>query len=236
MNASYDGFSYKLSDPVFVWHVNNGKCEPYPVQIPVIEKFLQLNPDRNRVCIDIGAHCGTTILPFSKYFHKVVGYEPNRDNYELCATNIELNQEKIKSHFSSCEVRNFAVSDKPISGKMVLHGVNSGCYYLQESPEGDVKTVRLDNETYSSDGEYNTFGVIDFIKIDTEGAELSVLKSAENTLKKWKPFLIFENNGLSDKHFGVSKKEIIDYVESLGYVPFRECKEAIEDVSNSYYW
>ena len=38
---------------------------------------------------------------------------------------------------------------------------------------------------------------IDFIKIDTEGHELEVLKGAEKTIKKFKPILMVEKNNLN---------------------------------------
>jgi hypothetical protein len=30
MIASYDNLSYYTNDESFIWHIENGKCEPYP--------------------------------------------------------------------------------------------------------------------------------------------------------------------------------------------------------------
>jgi FkbM family methyltransferase len=234
--ASYDGFTYKVSDPVFHWHIENGKSEPYPLQLAIVKKFQELSGNRNGTCLDIGAHFGTTMLPFSKFFHNVVGFEGNLQSYALCSENIEKNKEEISKYGSVCSLRNVAISDKLYSGEMILHGSNSGCYYFKESQNGSVKTTRIDDETFSENGNYDALGKIDFIKIDTEGSELSVLKSAENTLKIHKPFLQVETNGCSEKFFGIPTQEIHDYLFSLGYKKFLECEEAIKDESNTFYW
>ncbi len=234
--ASYDGFTYEVNDPVFHWHIENGKSEPYPLQLAIVKKFQELSENRKETCLDIGAHFGTTMLPFSKFFNRVVGFEGNTENYNLCYRNIENNKEAISKYNTECMVKNVAVSDKLCSGDMIIHGGNSGCFYFKENQDGKIKTIRIDDETFSENGKYDSLGKIDFIKIDTEGSELSVLKSAENTLKIHKPFLQVETNECSEKFFGISTQEIHDYLFSLGYKRFFECEEAIRDETNSFYW
>lgn len=239
--ASYDGFSYLVNDPGFHSCILKGECEPYPLQISIVKTFLnemeKKGISRNRTYIDVGAHCGTTVLPYSKLFKNVYGYEANKDNFDVCVSNLRLNSHVLEGLGSTCVVKNMAVSNEPCSGEMILeHGGNTGMFYFKKKENGSVKTVRIDDETYSENGEYDTLGSIDFMKIDTEGYELSVLKSAENTLKKWKPFLQVETNGCSESHFGVKKQEIIDYVLSLGYELFTLSDQAVKDPSNSYFW
>jgi len=52
---------------------------------------------------------------------------------------------------------------------------------------------------------------LDFLKVDVDGNELSVLRSGENLLKKYKPVLYFEND-LRDR-----SPSLFNFVLSLGY-------------------
>jgi hypothetical protein len=58
---------------------------------------------------------------------------------------------------------------------------------------------------------------IDFIKIDVEGAELSVLRGGCQVIKKYKPFIIFEHSARRAKFYGTTSKQIYDLLtEELG--------------------
>ncbi len=57
---------------------------------------------------------------------------------------------------------------------------------------------------------------VDFIKIDTEGYELYVVKGAEETIKRCKPTMIVEQKGHGMKYFGFGKEEGVELLESWG--------------------
>lgn len=205
MEASYDNFTYLVNDRAFQWHINNGKSEPYgDGQYDFIKSYIRHNPGKNRTCLDVGAHIGTTMLPYSRLFKNVYGYEPNADNYTLCVQNIERNKA------SNCHVSNVAVLDEIVNGKTIRHGDNSGCYYfIEDSLGGEVSSTTVDMDKRVKD--------VDFIKIDTEGNELRVLKGAVNTITLYKPLLQIETNGLSEKHFGVPERDVVQFILNLGY-------------------
>jgi FkbM family methyltransferase len=203
--ASYDGLSYYTNDAGFEWHINNGKSEPYGScrYYEIFKEYLKNHPERNRTYIDVGVHIGTTILPYSRHFEKAYGYEPNKGNFELALKNVALNK------ISNIQIKNNAVLDRNTSGITILpQNGNSGCFYFKEDVNSDIKSVKLDDENYEN---------VDFIKIDTEGSELLVLKGAYNLIKKYKPLLQIEMNGLSEKHFGIKSEEILNFLKELGY-------------------
>ena len=120
--------------------------------------------------------------------------------------NIKLNN---SNHIT---VHNKGVYKKTTFCRVVPHeGGNTGCYYIKESSSG-IPVVRLDDEEIP--------GKVDFIKIDTEGSELYVLESAVELIKKDKPLINIEINGLSEKHFGYSERLILDFLTYLGYEQF----------------
>ena len=99
-----------------------------------------------------------------------------------------------------------------------------------------VKTQRLDN-VLPADLK------IDFIKIDVEGVEYSVLKGCEKTIKNYRPYIIFEH-GMVDKNTNVHDSRIYDFlVDDCGLNIF-ELKSWLQGSSpltksqfmNSPYW
>lgn len=208
--ASYDNFKYRTNDEVFIWHINNGKSEPYPRELAIVNRYLEQYPKKNNTCIDIGGHIGTTSLPYSRLFKNVVAYEPNKVSYDFFIENIALN------NITNVTVYNKGAFNKSMHCTVVQHdGGNSGCYYIKEcSPDivNSIEVVKLDDTQLPTP--------IDFIKIDTEGSELYVLEGAVNIIKRWKPLIQVETNSSSDKYFGYNKSKIFDFLSNFHYEAF----------------
>jgi FkbM family methyltransferase len=208
MEATYDGFNYLVNDSGFQYHINAGISDPYPNHIKAVKNYLALFPHKNRTYIDIGAHIGTTILPYSRLFQNVIAFEANPENFRYLLLNIKRND------VTNCTVHQCAVTDDNSQGNIVKHGANSGCFLFVKDPTGTISSIKLD----SLDGLDN----IDFIKIDTEGSELLVLHGATNLIAKWKPLIHIESNGLSDTYYHITHNQIVDFLTSRGYVLFQQ--------------
>ncbi len=207
--ASFDNFKYKTDDPVFYNSINAGKSEPYPGgELDLIKKYLELYPNKCRTYIDIGAHLGTTIMPMTRLFKNIHGFEPNPPTFELLSQNIALNDVK------NVNVYNCGISNSESSGTIRRHGDNSGCYYIDTSNDGSIKTITLDSLELSD---------VDFIKIDVAGNELNVLKGAINTIMKYKPLIELEINHCSKTYFGIDPEDIFSFLRSLHYVKYGQC-------------
>jgi len=205
-SAEWDNFTYFTNDNDFLKHIRIGQSEPYASgkQLDTIKIYTSTYPDRKRNMIDVGAHIGTTMLPYSRIFNNVYGFEPNTESYNFCVKNIAHNNVK------NCVVEHCAILDKRVVGRTLYHNTcNTGCIYFKEDTTGDIQTKILDEDPRLID--------IDFIKIDTEGAELLVIKSAINIIKTYKPFIQAEMNGLAEKNFNLSTKELLELLGNLGY-------------------
>ena len=218
--SEYDEFKYFHNDPVFHDSIIKGKCEPYTGGYDIVKKYISIFPHKNRTFIDIGSHIGTTVIPFLKLYKDCIAYEPHHQNYKLLSKNINHNN---LSH--RVIINNSCIGDKTVKGNMIYHeGNNSGCYYFKESLESLESLDNL-NETIlmnklDDDPNIISRNNIDFIKIDTEGFELNVLKGAEQTILRNKPLIEVEINGLSEKHYGIKSELVYDYLYSLGAVLF----------------
>lgn len=209
MIASYDEYQYYTNDISYYHSINNGHTEPYPVDLKIVNKYFNMFPHKNKTYIDVGAHIGTTIMPYSKRFERIIGYDACQNNFELLQRNIELNG------INNCEIYNNGIYQKTCKGNMILHGSNSGCYYFNENEEGNILCKTLDEEMIEKNIEN-----VDFLKIDTEGCELYVLQGAMKLIQKWKPFIQLESNHLSENLYNIKEQDIMNYLLDMGYLPF----------------
>ena len=129
--------------------------------------------------VDIGANLGSHSVYFGKIMQasSLTSYEPQIELFEALERNIELND-------ITATLRPVAVSDEngmqSISNSM---DGNSGATSFDFDITGTIPSVRLDDED---------LGAIDFIKIDVEGAEPSVIRGALQTIEASKPKILAE--------------------------------------------
>jgi FkbM family methyltransferase len=170
--------------------------------------------------LDIGSNVGSFCVPLAKKYPQFVfhAFEPQRIVfYQLCS-NILLNR------CDNVFAKNIGLSYEPDSFYVQLPDysteLNVGAFSLDDE-------VRQNQYECISAGETELISVIKldslnienikFIKIDVEGLELAVLMGAKKTLERnGFPPIVFEAWN-SKEWFKPRRKELLDYVESLGY-------------------
>jgi len=167
--------------------------------------------------LDIGAQSGAFSLlakyhPNSKWFC----FECDPTNYRLLTENIKLN------NIDNCSTHQIAVSNK--SGKAILRrSSHFGLHTLGQTPQRfqEDQSLNIEVDTISIDEfvETNNLSSVDFIKIDTEGCELNILKGAVKTIAKFKPEILFEAHGENLAQFNLTEKDLLSFVvNELSYV------------------
>ena len=148
-------------------------------------------------CIDIGAHKGEVLDIMLKYapdgvhyaFEPIPAlYDDLREKYSgrpnCHISDIALSNEKGSSTF------NYVVSNPSYSGLIKRK-------YDRPNEEDTTITVKTDKLDDVLPPGYQPH----FMKIDVEGGEMLVLRGAKNTIKKYKPVIIFEHGlGASDMY------------------------------------
>lgn len=181
---------------------------------------------------DVGAYFGYYALLVSHLSRgraKVHAFEPFDANYRLLLEHKELNR------FANLHAHQLAVSDH--SGEVEFQSprasVNNygGGWVLAEGeqPEGPitrlqtVRSVSLDAFVAENDIEK-----VDFIKIDTEGAEMSVLRGAADTIQRFKPAMMIElfPHGLS--RYGRTPEELSQLIRDFGYTTYRATRTGLK--------
>ena len=144
-----------------------------------------------RNALDVGCRVGE----FTRYLHldfeHVYAFDANlwpdfRNNVDLSTV----------THF------NCALGDEP--GEIVMYG---GMHVERENVKRKVIP------TYTIDS-FN-FEHVDYIKIDVEGFEKKVLLGAKNTIEKWNPLIVIEQNEVTIE--GNAKYSAKEYLEEIGY-------------------
>lgn len=151
-----------------------------------IDKYIWL---KDGVFVDIGANIGKYTIKMSKMLKqkgKVIAIEPEPSNLKILKKNILLNN---LVRYNNLIVKAVACSDKEGIFNLYLNKEHEGSHSLSRKTENKIK-VKL--EKLDSIIKKLKLKRVDLIKIDVEGAELEVLKGAKNTIKKYKPKIIFE--------------------------------------------
>lgn len=176
--------------------------------IDLFERFLK----PNSVFVDVGTHVGFfTVLAAKKIGPdgKVYSFEPIPENIAALKKNIALNK------LNNVEIINHAVSSR--SGDQVFKiRKDTGLSGFYDHPLGEtIREIKVKTSTLD---EHFKNKKIDFIKIDTEGNELKVLKGAKKTLKNNPDAkIILELNPGSLANAGTRPEELIRYIVALGY-------------------
>ena len=134
-------------------------------------------------CLDVGANIGNHSIVFSKFFKKVIAFEPNKFSYDL----LKLNTRDIKN----VEIVEEALSDTVSKKLFHTETNNSGKSKIVEEDRADricqeVSTNRLDDFNRQRNEP------IVFMKLDVEGHESNVLDGAKLTISKHQPTVMME--------------------------------------------
>lgn len=161
------------------------------------------------VMFDVGAHFGSSAKMFLENGWKVYCYEPDPENRKKLEHNLE-------------KYENLVISDKAISNEAGNEinfynsnestGISSLIAFSEEHKKlCTVKTTTLEAELNSKPISY-----IDFLKIDTEGYDLMVLKGFP--WKQKKPLVIeCEYEDFKTNQLGYSVYDTIDFLIDKGY-------------------
>ena len=140
------------------------------------------------IAIDVGANVGLWAKPLSKKFNRVFAYEPLEQVY-IC---LERNVNPSKVY-----INKFALGSTNNKVNMVYDHINTGGSYVSEVGTGSIDIKRMDDLNLPK------FGLL---KIDCERHELEVLKGAIETILKYKPIIVCEQQADTDECAGLFLK------------------------------
>lgn len=193
---------------LYLLHIDITLNQKYDRQtIQIMRKILK----SDSACIDIGCHKGEMLdvilelAPKGKHF----AFEPIPSFYNLL---------KEKYNTSSSIIYPYALSNS--KGTVTFNYVkNAPAYSGIKQRKYDISNPEIEKitvETETIDNLIPANQKINFIKIDVEGAEYGVLKGAVNTIKKSKPYIIFECGLGASDCYGTKPEEVFNLIADAG--------------------
>jgi len=155
------------------------------------------------IAIDCGAHYGSWSRQMADRFKKIIAFEPQLDVFECLKKNTK--------EFKNIEIYQKAIGHKKdmVNVGVGKHYDNSGCSTVLGP--GNIEMITIDSLNLDNVG---------YIKLDIEGYEWHALKGAINTIKKYKPIILFEDKGHSID-YGIQEGECGKFLESLGAIQLK---------------
>lgn len=181
-----------------------GKAEIYNYQTQLVIRRVVAD---GSFCVDIGCHRGyvldmllaqapagrfLAVEPLPDMFGHLQDRYGHRSNVRL--VNAALSETAGTVEF--CHV----VSSPEYSGLRARSLYNGGS---EEETTITVQTHRLDTLVDPTE-------TVRFIKVDVEGAELQVFAGGEETIRRSRPFIVFEHGLGAADHFGTKPAQIFD--------------------------
>lgn len=177
--------------------------------------------------LDVGANTGSFCLLAVRHVRaRVVAIEPNPLAFEILTENIALNSLERR-----VRVLPWALSDRVGSAMLKIPSASdqSGLASLgtpkrfNEWTEVQVHIRTLD----SLEGFLDNLGTgrIDLMKIDTEGAELLVLRGGERLIRKHLPGILLEYDARNTRQFDYEPAKLRRLLQSWGYRHFERFRE-----------
>lgn len=179
-----------------------------PELVDLIKSLLT----RDTMFFDIGAHIGQHTLLAAGFAAEVHSFEPNPAIFRLLSTNVASN------NLSNVRLNNFALAD--FEGDANLHLSNSSntghsSLLLDTSSSTETCRIRCQSlDAYLREANVDLAGRKVLVKVDVEGAELSVFRGASLLLEA-RPTVIFEVLPTTSES---DVRELLNMFASTGYV------------------
>ncbi len=183
-------------------------------ELPIQNIFSQ-HLHQGDVFYDIGANVGFFSIIAARLVGntgKVYAFEPGQGNANSIRHNARLN------NFSQIEVIAKAVSDTPGEGELLLAKYSGGhALSTADAPPDLAGKVTIELVTIDDLIAQNQIKPPNFVKVDIEGAELDALRGMTETIKQYKPIIIYEIDDGDRVAYQRKYQELESFLQSLGY-------------------
>lgn len=161
------------------------------------------------VAIDVGANIGDTVASCQLQEHdRFLAVEPDPGFFALLSTNWNGNP--------NIRLVNIACSDGSMRGSLETHSHHGTAYIREAQEETSLQTATLDDLVE----EHPDFLNANFIKIDTDGHDFSVIRGAVKLLTRQMPALMFECDSFNNPRFMEDCLGTLDALKACGYESF----------------
>ena len=182
----------------FLWPSSDMNAAPRVLEdVSDVDDILTFVKDRN-VAVQAGGNVGVYPKELGKTFRRVYTFEPDSKNYACMQDNVP------EDHV--IKYRAALGSQRGYTG-LSCDENNCGAHFMVSG--NDIQVVAIDD-----------LGLEDcnLIYLDVEGYEMEALKGASDTIRRFRPVIVAEDKGLSER-YGVDEGAIVTWLKSeFGYI------------------
>lgn len=179
--------------------------------------------------LDVGASWGLFTYHLARRVGKtgqLYSFEPHPDNAPMLR---KLDDSRPHVHF-----RQVAVSDEAGTAQLLVPEQHNRQVTAQGSLSHgfdgqDVDVRQIDVPTVRLDDALRPDVVVDFVKIDVEGHEMSVLRGGAEMFRRCHPAILIE---IEQRHLEVPISDVFRQIEGLGYQLFYVTETALRPIAD----
>jgi FkbM family methyltransferase len=206
------------TDPTDIY-IHSNMLDNHVYEHKLINQVIRPYIEKAKYVVDVGANIGCHAISYGRFNPDATiwAFEPQKKLFDILNRNVSINKLKNINTFD------FGIGHKEMNCTMssldkvydeVKNGHNKGGLGIGHGGESIIiKTL----DSLELPG-------LDFMKIDVEGAEGLVIKGAENTIRKFHPTILFEQNyqRVDPKSVGLPHVPTpFEELVRLGYTTFR---------------
>lgn len=181
----------------FLWPDNDDWCwRVIHDELPDLDAAVALTKGR-KVAVQAGGNVGVWASHLAGKFETVVTVEPDAANYKCLVRNVPANVAHRRAGFGA----------EPGTISLVNVSGNAGAHYVGSGQPGDIPIMTIDSLILSA---------CDLLCLDIEGSEPAALRGAEQTIRRFRPVIMFEEKGLSERYYGIKRGTAEQWVLELG--------------------
>lgn len=179
-------------------------------EVDIVYKIFQNEPGKGKIMLDVGAHFGTALMPFAKKGWTVYAFEPDPSNREKLLTQIADYQNIIPDIRAASDTTGDTVS-------FFTSDVSTGISSMSAFHESHKETSKVETIRLADFCKEKGIQSADFLKIDTEGFDLFVLKGFDWENQKHPDYIVTEFEDRKTKPLGYTFLEQAQYLTDRGY-------------------
>lgn len=188
-------------DDGFWWPADDDWCHKV-IHAEVADADVAVNLTKGRTfAVQAGGNVGVWAAHLAKSFETVMTAEPDATNYECLKRNVPANVVHRQAGFAAETGTTLVNKVKGNAGAHFISGVTPGF--------GEIPIITIDSMNLSA---------CDLLILDIEGSEPAALYGAEQTIRKFRPVVMFEEKGLSERYYGIERGTAEKWLAALGYV------------------
>lgn len=178
-------------------------------------QFAQTVLTRHRTCLDVGTNNACNAVHYAEVFDSVQCWEPTPLAQQLWHHTVRDNA------VTNCVLHTEALGEDTRTTEIILHQHNGGHNHLShydKNPRAKRENLgRLTHPVTQTTLDSYGFTEVDFIKIDTEGYELFVIKGAEQTIQRCRPLIQMEIVANQCRKFNYRAEDLIEHMRDRDY-------------------